>query len=345
MDVFRETCDRVDDVLTAVENEKQPPPAQEIDDAATRIVVMHDEAKRGGNRARYQRGILERTEFKEMDVALEPVVQVMRERDRNGGLADAAWPAQRDETIAEQARRQFGHDFVPPDHPVQAMRQRRRRRHPFGRPRRERRRLSAWATLHRRDEAITPARDVGDVADTVLAVAEHLAQLRDMNPQGDLLDGESGPRVAENLVLWHHLAGSADEQAQNIHRPTAELDRHAVLLQQPRAQRERPERDGIEIWDRSGAAAAGAMSCREVGHILLILTTASSKRAGTIPGTDARSSEGPARISHRHVDPHAILLEVPSNSGSRANLRQIGLDQTTAAGCRTWCTRTKSNRS
>lgn len=192
------------------------------------------------------------------------------------------------------------------------MRQRRWRRHFIGRQRRWCGRLCACATLHRRDEAITPARDVGDVANTVLAVAERLAQLSDMNPQADLLDGESGPRVADNLVLGHHLAGTADEQAQNIHCAAAELDRLAVLLQQPRPQRKRPERDGIEIRDRSGAAA-GVMSCREVGHIFLIMTTASSKRAGTIPGPNARSSEGPSRVSHRHVDPQAMLREGPSN--------------------------------
>ena len=227
---------------------------------------MHDEAQSGGDRARDQRGVLQWAEFEEMNVALECLPHVMRERGRNRGLADAARSSQRDEAVAQQTRRQLGQHVVPTDHPVQPMWQGRRRRRSFRCTRRECRSGVALATLHGRDEAIAAARDVGDVAGPVLAVAKHLAQLRDMDAQADLLDREAGPRVAENLVLRHHFAGTAEEQAQNIHRAAAELDRRSVPLEQPRPQRKRSERDCVEIKARPGAIAGRAMSCRGFGH-------------------------------------------------------------------------------
>ncbi|MGY4416012.1 hypothetical protein ACVWW4_007748 [Bradyrhizobium sp. LB7.1] len=84
--------------------------------------MAHDEAQRGGNRASDQRRVLQEAEFEEMDVAVEGIAHVMRERGRNGGLADAAGSSQRDKAIAEQARRQLRHSVLPPDHPVQSMR-------------------------------------------------------------------------------------------------------------------------------------------------------------------------------------------------------------------------------
>lgn len=84
--------------------------------------MVHDEAQRGCNRARDQRSVLERTEFEEMDVAVEAIAHLVRERSRNGGLSDAARPSQRDEAIAEQARCQLGHGVLSPDHPVQSAR-------------------------------------------------------------------------------------------------------------------------------------------------------------------------------------------------------------------------------
>ncbi|MGY3368072.1 hypothetical protein ACVWZL_005197 [Bradyrhizobium sp. GM2.4] len=122
VDVFCKARDLLDDVLAAVEHEKQPAAAQEIDDAGRGVLVVHDEAQRGCNRARDQRSVLERTEFEEMDVAVEAIAHLVRERSRNGGLSDAARPSQRDEAIAEQARCQLGHGVLSPDHPVQSAR-------------------------------------------------------------------------------------------------------------------------------------------------------------------------------------------------------------------------------
>src|SRR3954453_1519403 len=85
VDVFCKPRDLLDDVLAAVEHEKQPAAPQEIDDAGRGIIMMHDEAQGGGNRARDQGRVLERTKFEKMDIAVEAIAHLMRERGRNSG--------------------------------------------------------------------------------------------------------------------------------------------------------------------------------------------------------------------------------------------------------------------
>ena len=78
-----------------------------------------------------------------------------------------------------------------------------------------------------------------------------------MDPQADLLDGQTGPRESEDFVFRHDLAGAAYQQAQDIRRAAAQLDRHTVPLKQARPERERPKRNRIEIQAREAFAARG----------------------------------------------------------------------------------------
>jgi hypothetical protein len=84
---------------------------------------------------------------------------------------------------------------------------------------------------HGRDKAIAAAGNVRDVTRPLLSVAERLAQFGDMDPQTDFLDHETRPRIGENFTLRNHLARPINQQPQDIRRPAAQLDRHAVLLE------------------------------------------------------------------------------------------------------------------
>ena len=102
-----EACDLVDHMLATVEDQKQAAAAQKADDTAGRIGMMNDETQRGGERADDERRIPQGTEVEKMDAALERLPHLVRQRDRDGGLADAARTSERDEALAEQARRKL----------------------------------------------------------------------------------------------------------------------------------------------------------------------------------------------------------------------------------------------
>ena len=120
--------DDLDHVLATVEDEKQATIAQKADDAVRGIGVMHDKAQRRSDGAGDERRVFQRTEIKKMHMAVERRPHVMGQCDGDGRLADPAGTSERDEAIAQQAGRQFLQDVLPSDHPLQAMRQRNRRR-------------------------------------------------------------------------------------------------------------------------------------------------------------------------------------------------------------------------
>ena len=81
------------------------------------------------------------------------------------------------------------------------------------------RRGGCWLPLfarHRRDKAVAPAWDVGDVALARLAVTERLAQRGDMNPQAPLVDDRVWPGARDQQILVNCLAGALNKRDENI---------------------------------------------------------------------------------------------------------------------------------
>src|SRR5262249_48045453 len=93
--------------------------------------------------------------------------------------------------------------------------------------------------------AVAAPRYVGDVALAVAAVAERLAQCRDMDPQGALLDDRVGPGARDQFVLADRLAGAFGQRDQDVQRPAAERQWLFAVEQQPLL-REQPERSEDE---------------------------------------------------------------------------------------------------
>ena len=84
---------------------------------------------------------------------------------------------------------------------------------------------------HRRDEAVAPARDIGDVPLSRAAIAKRLAQGGDVDPQSVLLDDRVRPGASDELVLADRLAGAFNQRDENVQRPAAEAQRLSVLEQ------------------------------------------------------------------------------------------------------------------
>ena len=127
VDILGKPGDDVDNVFATVEDEKQAAVAQKADDTVRGIGVMHDQAQRRSERAGDERRVSQRTEIEKMHMAIERRLHVMRQRDRDGRLADPAGASECNEAIAQQASRQFLQNVLASDHPLQAVWQRDRR--------------------------------------------------------------------------------------------------------------------------------------------------------------------------------------------------------------------------
>ena len=89
----------------------------------------------------------------------------------------------------------------------------------------------------RSHEAIAAAHDIDDVAGARLAVAQRLAQRRDMDPKIGVVDHDARPHAIQQLLLGHRLAGPLQQRQQKIHRAAAEAAL-LVALEQKAALRE-----------------------------------------------------------------------------------------------------------
>ena len=126
VDALRHPGDGLDDMLATVEDQQQAAAAEVTDDAVGRIRMVHHEPKGPGDRARDKPRILHHAEVEKANLTVELRREFMRQRDRNGRLADSTRPPERDEPFAQQTLRNFPHNVISSDHPLQAVRQDRR---------------------------------------------------------------------------------------------------------------------------------------------------------------------------------------------------------------------------
>src|SRR3569833_4539022 len=202
-------------MFAAIEHEKQTTVAQEVDDPVGWGGVMNDETQCRRDRAGNKQHNLQRTMIEEMNVALERLPHLMRDRDGDGGLANATRAPERHKAFVQQTGRQFPQDVLSPDHQADAVWERgHRRRRCLGCLRHRWWSQAARAAMNGRYEAIAPAWDVCDIARSVLSVAESLPELGNVNAQAALFHREPGPRVREHVTLRHDIAGAPDKQAQ-----------------------------------------------------------------------------------------------------------------------------------
>ncbi len=86
---------------------------------------------------------------------------------------------------------------------------------------------------HRRDEPITPSRNINQVAIPVAAIAEHPPHGSDMNRKVGRLDEHFRPHPRHQLLLADQLAPALDQCNQDIERTATETQRLFGFKQQP----------------------------------------------------------------------------------------------------------------
>src|SRR5207253_9091635 len=79
--------------------------------------------------------------------------------------------------------------------------------------------------LHWRDEAIAPRRNRLDVPRRIGVIAEGLAQLGDGSGERVLGDRNSGPDLAEQLLLRHGTFATLDQENQDLQRLRLDVNR------------------------------------------------------------------------------------------------------------------------
>src|SRR5215471_13707940 len=228
-DGLGEAGGRVDHVLTTVQHQQHPPGTQEIQQARQRIPGSDGNLEQGGDRALHQGGIGYGAQIDERHFVGKGGKFGMRYGHRDSCLADASRAVQGHEAMRGETRGDLAHRGVPPDHPTERSRQARRRLRRWSD-----RRL--WCGMHcrdRRHKRVATARDVGDVARAVSAMAQGLAQRRQLNAQAALVDRNVGPHPLCQLPFTDDFAGMLDQHDQHVHRPTAESDWLAIPLEKP----------------------------------------------------------------------------------------------------------------
>lgn len=165
----------------------------------------------------------------------------MRDRKCDRGLADAAGADDGDEPMQGQFSRDLLDGVVSANH----LRER-------GRYGPERGHSRGWPVLRGRGavqgsrEAIATAGHVDDIAGAFAAIAQGLAQGRDVEAQAALVDIHVSPDPLDQFPLVDDLAGSLGEKDEDVECTTAKMKRGAVSLEQPRLrkQSEGPEGNG-----------------------------------------------------------------------------------------------------
>lgn len=90
---------------------------------------------------------------------------------------------------------------------------------------------------HRCQEAVAAARHGGDVALAVAPVAKHLAQRRQVHPQGGIVDHRIGPDQRQQFMLVDDVAGALEQGQQQVHGAASQPYR-AFAFQQPAFKRQ-----------------------------------------------------------------------------------------------------------
>lgn len=111
-----------DDVLAIVEDQQHLLVPEMREQRRQGIVGLRRQAQHQQDRGDHEIGIAERGKVDEMRGVGESLEQVVRDRHRNGGLADAARADDRDEARADELVGDGGDRIVAADHALQAVR-------------------------------------------------------------------------------------------------------------------------------------------------------------------------------------------------------------------------------
>ena len=209
--------DRLDHVLTAIENDKKLSRTNEVDQLQAGVFRFECKSQGCRDSRRNVAPIGKAFQVGKIDIPAEFLGSGTADGQGNGRLANAAG--------AEQCHEPFSSKLVVDraDHRLATDQHEWSRGKPALLPgliipaRR-----AASEMLDGADERVTPSLDVCDVAIAKLAVTKRLADRGHVDPNAPFLDRYVRPDVPDELLLCDHLTRTLCEIDQNIQRPTAE---------------------------------------------------------------------------------------------------------------------------
>src|SRR6266852_1131267 len=220
--------DRLDHVLTAVENDKKLLRTNEIDQLQAGIFRFECKSQGCRDGPRNMPRIGKAFQVDKMDVPAKLLGDGAANSQSNGCLADAAGTKQCYEPLFSQLVTDLADDHFAPNH--------------HDRSRGASALVSELGVPAFRatsegdnvaDERVAPSLDVCDVAVAKLAVTKCLADRGHVDPDAPFLDGHVRPDVIDQFLLCDHLTRSPGKVDQNVQGPAAKGQHHAVAPQHP----------------------------------------------------------------------------------------------------------------
>src|SRR6266566_6148821 len=225
--------DRLDHVLTAIENDKKLSRTNEVDQLQAGIFRLEWKSQRCRDSARNMARIGEAFQVNKMDFPAKLLGSGAANSQGNGRLADAARAEQCYEPLISKLVANVADDRVAPNHHDRSHGQ------PALVPELS---VPAFRTACERDdgadERVTPSPDVCDVSGAKLAVTKRLADRGHVDPDAPLLDGHVRPDVIDQFLLCNHLTRAPGKVDQNVEGPAAKRQHLTLPPQHPFLARE-----------------------------------------------------------------------------------------------------------
>src|SRR5258705_7634060 len=224
MDLFRlpvellgKRGDRLDHMLTAIENDKKLSRPNEVDQLQAGVFRFECKSQRRRDSPRNMARIGKAFQVNKIDSPAKLLGSGTANSQGNGRLANAAGAEECHESLISKLVANLADDRFAPNH--------RERSHgePALVPELV---VPALRTAGERDdgadERVAPCLDVCDVSVAKLAIAKRLADRGHLDPGAPLLDGSVRPDVDDQFLLCDHLTWAVGKIYQNIQRPIPE---------------------------------------------------------------------------------------------------------------------------
>src|SRR5258708_28932732 len=232
VELFGKRDDRLDYMLTAIENDKKLSRTNEVDQLQAGVFRFECKSQGCRDNPRDMARIGKAFQVNKIDIPAKLLGSGAANSQGNGRLADAGGAGQCPEPLISKLvvdladrrfavnhhKRSHGEPALQPELIVPAL-------------------PTAGERDDGADERVAPCLDVCDVSVAKLAVTKRLANRGDVDSEAHLLDGHIGPDVIDEFLLCDHLTRTLGKIDQNIQRPTPEGKHLTVAPEHPLANR------------------------------------------------------------------------------------------------------------
>src|SRR5882757_8930819 len=224
--------DRLDHMLTAIENDKKLSRTNEVDQLQAGIFRFECNSHGCRDSPHNVPRIGKAFQVNKMDIPAKILGSGAADSQGNGRLANAAGAEQGYEPLISKLVANLADERFAPNHHDR----------PHGEPALVPELIvPAFRAASERDdgadERVAPSLDVCDVTVAELAVTKRFADRGHVDPEAPLLDRYVRPDVVDQLLLCDHLTWTLGKVDQDVERPAAKGQHHTLAPQQPFANR------------------------------------------------------------------------------------------------------------